>query len=61
LSEFGLADEIGCFGNNKIVAMGKSFAKRFDAGFWRQLTERVERGELFFELALAGHGESVTR
>ena len=61
MSQLKCADKIGGFADYEVVAICEGFAQGFCGGFRGKLAKRVQGGELFFELALARHGESVTR
>jgi len=50
-----LANEIGGFADDEVIAVSESFAQPFDAGFGCLLTEFVQGSELLLELAFSGH------
>ena len=53
------ANQVGGFRHDEVVAVRKSFAQRLGAKFFWLSAEGVERGDLIFEVALAGHESSV--
>jgi len=55
LSQLKLADQIGGFADNEVIAVSQCFAQSFQADFRRLLAEFVHGSQLLFELVLAGH------